>query len=569
MKNFRLALIFYLLIFALVSCSSIDIMKSSENQTIFSDDDFIQLSKLLATIDQPSVHLFKTLKDELNRYLYLKKNEVNSALKSETDFVLLYKLMLNSESPYFIEDSNFTNLYGTVVGDSNEIRESYLNILTSYLLIPSFRCEQPLFFLYFEERFPIKTNTSKCKGNIPLSIIDNIDGATIKWIDPGRVKSIHFLFAGESDSIASRFGHVALRLIMCPNNIDDDQTCNENIFDHIVLGFQAHVDDFSLDIIKALDGSYKAYLYAYNFMDVYQDYAIGEFRDIYSLPLIMNAEQIDTFVRGFAQIHWQFAGNYNFFTNNCASLLQDGLRTVWPDFNAIHDMETNFIRPDSFFESVKRSSLTDESKIKSLETAEQNGFYFSSTQKFYELALKNIMLEMNSPNFNSLQTYIELNPLDRRAYRHEDTEFFSKLSENKHLRQAQIMLEEYALIITERMMASFGLDYIQEQNLLDESSYIYSQLSESDSEIIKECLIEPFRQILPNKRLSGIPTESEIPVYKNLKSICQSENSYELLKTAISNIDAADTLKWHRFNASYESWSETVKNIYEIKELVP
>jgi len=487
---------------------------------------------------------------------------------SQTSRAVLLEVMAHSPDRAFLPDAEFNNLHDVVIGENRHLEQTYAAVLAGYLTQPDFGCQQPLYLRYFQRRYGAGPGANQCRAEVPFSVLTRYDGAGNVWLDPKRVKSIHLLFAGKSQSMASRFGHLALRLVVCPEGKTSAAECDANLFEHLVLGFQAHIDELSLNTLKALNGDYKAYLFANRFMDVYQEYAIGEFREVYSVPLRLDDAQRELMVRELADIHWSYAGSYNFFTRNCATMLQNALRVSWPEFAASGKLSSGFLRPDSFFEAIKRSPLTDSARLASLEDAEREGYFFSSTREFYQRALTEVRAQMKAPAFSDIESYLQINPVKRRADREEDTQFFARLAADRHLREAQIMLEEYALLRGERLLMIEGAKYFEQQDFLSRSDSIHAQLDAEHAKVFDDCLLTPFKQHTnPILRLSGIPDKSDIPTISSQTSTCQSKQSNQLLHEAIEGIKDAKSEQWQKLTDASRYVSESIANINLLKKM--
>ena len=333
-----------------------------------------------------------------------------------------------------------------------------------------------------------------------------------------------------------------------------------------MLGYRAHIDEFSLNTLKALNGDYKAYLFASRFMDVYEEYAIGEFREIYSIPLRLSDVEREMMVRALADIHWRYTGEYSFFTKNCATLLQNALRVSWPEFAANENMKSNFLRPDSFFGEIKSSPLADGEILTSLDKAEHDGYYFSSTRQFYNLALNEVKAGMKQPQFNDIESYLQFSPSERRMARENDKEFFARLVNDPHLLEAQVLLEEYAILRGGRMMMIEAAKYIEEQDFLAKEDIILENLDAEHAKAFNECLLVPIKQHAnPIKRSNGIPIKSELQDTPSQTSTCQSMQSRKLLQEAIGSIKNAKSDQWQRLNEVSQYWAESIENLKLLK----
>jgi hypothetical protein len=489
------------------------------------------------------------------------------ATEFQESHALLLDILTHSGNQVLLKDAEFEGLHDVVIGETRQ-QQPYAAALADYLMQPDFGCQQPIYAAYFQRRYATGHAVNPCSTAVPFSVLTRHDGAQTTWLDPKRVRSIHLLFAGKSGSMASRFGHVALRLVVCPEGKSTDAECDANLFEHVVLGFQAHIDELSLNTLKALNGDYKAYLFANQFMDVYEEYAIGEFREVYSLPLRLDDAQRELMVRELADIHWRYAGKYTFFTRNCATMMQDSLRKTWPDFALNTKLKGDYLRPDSLFEAIKSSPLADGDKLTSLDVAEREGYFFSSTRLFYDRALNEVRAAILKPAFTDLESYLQINPVERRHSRTEDIKFSDRLAEDQHLHEAQIMLEEYAILRSMRELKIEAAKYFEQQNFLARAGSILSQMDTEHAKVFDECLLTPFKQYTsPIKRLNGIPDKSGIHEESHLESICQSTRSKELLHEAISGIKDAKSDQWQRLIEISQYWVESIANLNLLKQM--
>ena len=497
-----------------------------------------------------------------------------TALKSEDEPVLasemlLHELLSTTENPLLRPDPAFYQVQKIVTGNQVSSAPTYPRIMTAYLLQPAFACQQPLYARYFYERYQGRPFGTECNDKVPFIVIDRYKGGETVWLSPKRVRAIHLLFAGEGQSLSSRFGHVALRLLVCPEGKSDQESCDSNLFEHLVLGYMAHIDEFELDTFKALSGRYNAYLFAFPFIDVYRDYAINEFREVYSLPLVLEQEQREQMVRELSEIHWRFAGDYRFFSQNCASLLQQTLRTLIPATAKDEQLGEDFVRPDHLFAAARQSKLAEGDKLSSLAAAEQQGYYFSSTMPFYRAAAALVRASMNRPEFSDLSSYFELSPARRQAMIYQDAGYVEQLKADRHLLEAQLLLEELAFVRGERRLMAEGSRYFQHLDDQAKVDQIHSQLSAEQSRIFDDCLLRPVKQITnPVKRTSGIPVPAEIPALQ-AASACESLQARKQLAHILSvvNIDDHDKAQWQRVMGASQLLQATMNNIDALNQL--
>lgn len=554
----------YLIASLLAGCAALSPIRTEKAQHI-SLSSWQQLQNQLQ--DAP-LEIRNAIADAAIGRLYtIDQTHVQGEVVSQDSRKLLVELLAHTQNPVLHQDAQFVKIQSVVHGINSD-NYSYANAMADYLLQADYYCRQPKYAEYFHNRYSNNKSIKACHSLVPISVLTRYEGEKIVWLDPKRVKEIHLLFASKSESLASRFGHVALRLVICPEGKTSKSDCDINLFEHLVLGFRAHIDELSLNTIKALNGNYKAYLFANSFMDVYKEYAIDEFRDIYSLPLLLDEVQREAIVRELIEIHWSYSGEYSFFSRNCATMLDGALKEVWPDFAADEKMKSGFIRPDSLFEALKSSQLSSGVNFEDVDTAEHDGHFFSSTRTFYDRALAEVNMAMKSKTSPNLDEYLSTPPLQRRQTRFEDANYSARLSSDTHLREAQIMLEEYAALRSMRLFMIAAAKYFDHPDFIRKAERLKAELDDAHSKVFEECLILPIRQrYRPTRRLAGIPSPSEVSALPNSKSTCKSIESGQLLKEVFSKLKDDDSEDWQLIRESSQYWSESIDNLNLLKKM--
>lgn len=462
-------------------------------------------------------------------------------------------------------DNGFAAVAAIAAGEPAATAQDYQRALNSYLHDPDYACRQPLYAAYFRRRAIAGAVSRPCANSVPFAVQSPEEGVRVLWLDPARVRAVHLLFAGNSPSPASRFGHVALRLVVCPAVDSSAADCDSNLAEHLVLSFQAHVDDYTLNVLKALGGDYQAFLFASRFMDSYEQYAIGEFRELYSLPLRLDAAQREAMVRDLAQVHWGFAGSYDFFTRNCATLLQQALRATWREYAGDPQMKQPFLRPDRLFAALRDSSLSDGAVLHSLPEAERAGFYFASTRPFYEQALAEVGKYRPAAGFTSLRDYIEMAPVMRREAL-EKPAWTAQLTRQPRTLEAQLMLEEYAMFSSQRLLLGQAADYLRQQDF----SARTGTLDEVHGRVFEQCFLQPLRQRNRPARRAAIPAAgdgfTDVPV---LAALCASAQSRQHLAEAFARIGDDGSPQWQHLMRLARYRADTLDNIMLLRKLRP
>lgn len=431
-------------------------------------------------------------------------------------------------------------------------------------------CAHPLLDRYFRSRFPLVAATSVCPTRVPFLVESMSEGLHPVWIDPRQVRAIHLLYVSSGGGAASRFGHVALRLVVCPDSQSSDADCNTNVLQHLVIGFVAHVDAFEISMMKGLTGYYRAHLFAGRFMDAYQEYAIGEFRDIYSLPLELTRDEREDMVRGLSQIHWQYDGSYTFFGRNCTSLLQRALRALLPAHANDEALAVSRVRPDHFYRAMRDSTLTDSSRVADLPRAEREGFYFPGVRPYYEKAAALLGQTLNAP-YRSPDDYLALSPAERKAIFDRPDNVF-RLRADPHLAEAGVILEELALVRAERRFISRLAKAVDEQAIAQRAPALRGQLSPGQQEVLDRCLLGPLQTALqPVLRREGIPAAGEIQGMSvaGMQATCVDGDAPVVLREVLHVVSRGDDRPWEPVVRAVHDAGDSLQNALALRELAP
>lgn len=462
-------------------------------------------------------------------------------------------------------DPAFERIHQMISGKSEDSAAAFRQALADYLLEPDFHCRQPILARYFSNRYPAP-DPVECTEAVPFSVLNRYISPSVIWLEPERVQEIHLLFAGKSGNLASRFGHVALRLVICPRQMSPGQSCDPYLKEHLVLGYRANVDELSISMSKALWGGYKAYLYANPFLDVYREYAIDEFRELYSLPLRLEAGQRRQMVRELSELHWRFSADYRFFSRNCATLLQEALQLLWPDYaHAVREIRR---RPDRFFGQARQSPLTAHESLADLARAERNGHYFPSTRHYYDKALDVVRQSSGPLAVESLEAYLQLHP-SARAGAIQDAAYRQRLRQDAHLRGAQLVLEEYAVSRSEREVAALMIDYLRERDALERVLAMRAQLDEPRWTLLERCVLQPVKELaMPQRDSRGIPSRLELPPQDaDEPYFCLQAENTAVLRGVLDQVIDRDEPAFLRIRAMFDYHQASRDNVAALMRL--
>ena len=265
--------------------------------------------------------------------------------------------------------------------------ESFAVNFEFFTLDPEFACRRPAVFHYYSKHFgydPYPGRTCKVSYDVPLS------GKPVLFsIDPSRIYEIHYLLASKGTDMSSKWGHAMFRLVVCKPGREVGPDCIKDVGHHIVLSYRANVSDLVINSMKGLFGGYPSQLFLFLMTEIVEEYNVGESRDIYSVPIKMDREQITQFVHKTLEQTWQYQGRYFFIGNNCSTESMHFLQGIIPD-EVLQKMAPVLQTPNGVYDSLSERGLLDEVAT----TVDNNvgryffpGFYSVLSPKFEDLKL--------------------------------------------------------------------------------------------------------------------------------------------------------------------------------------
>jgi len=482
----------------------------------------------------------------------------------------LSEVLATTTEPGLRSDKTFKKLQQFTSNNEIPTQQWYAQKLTGYLLAEDFQCTSPLYQHYFQQRYTIIAGklTTSCAEKIPFNIISGNGKESVAWLNPNRISAIHLLFAGSDDGLISKFGHVSLRLIVCPEGDFSEAACNKNLYEHAVLGYRAHVNEYSINTIKGLMGGYNAYLYASNFMDVYNQYAVQEFRDLYSLPLLLDQSQRTYMIKSLSEIHWGFSGEYKFLTKNCATLLQEALRLSWTSYANDASFKTNYLRPDNLFSALRNSLFAQSPVFDDLVLAEENGFYFPSTESTYQKAFRVIEYSLAEAGIASLEGYLQEGPAERYERIRDHADFHESLKQDDYLIGALLLLEGYSIQRYEMRMRAGISSFFETHGFDVVQKHLYDHLSPEDYTVFLECVLKPVASHMkPKQSFQGIPRGTSNLVASDTEYSCDLPASQSSVSRINAELSTMDPTQWQAINNAMRAWGNSIDNFIKYKDI--
>ena len=278
-------------------------------------------------------------------------------------------------------------------------KEAFAVNFEYFLYDPDYKCHRPTYYEYYSNLFAIKTFEDHiCNSNKYIFIKTGIN-SKIQKLDFDRLYQIHYLFAGAGKEVTSRFGHAMIRLVFCSPTTPKGPLCLNDTTYHIVVSFRANIQDNSPSITKGLMGKYPSQLFLLSFTDILDEYTKGEFRELKSIPLKLDHEQLSRFLYRTLELSWSYSGKYYFLTNNCANEALNLLRIAIGEYKDIQNK--TILSPLDLYHYLVQLGLADDSVFDNILDAEKNGYFFPSA--IYKLFSSLKALNINESNFFAFQ----------------------------------------------------------------------------------------------------------------------------------------------------------------------
>lgn len=238
----------------------------------------------------------------------------------------LKKRIINHNASASLEPKEFRSL-----------QDAFAINMTHLILDPEFECRKPAIAAFLAKKTGVQL-LGHCKKNYEVLIQsahpeDNYRGTSL--ISPERVYQVHYLFAGKGKALMSRWGHAMFRLVVCaPTRKVPGPECIRDVSHHVVLSYRASMNDIEINYAKGLFGGYSSQMFVFRFLEVVQEYTKHELRDLYSVPLKLNAEEKREFLDLALERFWTYEGEYFFLNNNCGTEAVKHLGTALGDEEA-------------------------------------------------------------------------------------------------------------------------------------------------------------------------------------------------------------------------------------------
>lgn len=395
---------------------------------------------------------------------------------------------------------------------------------------PAYKCRRPTYYQYFSQLLSVKPfENEQCEANKKVTLISESAKSsslmTARELDPERIYQIHYLFAGKGKQMMSRWGHAMFRIILCAPGRAVGPECLNDYAHHIVVSYRANVEDMNIDYSKGISGAYASQLFLMNMSEVVDEYTKGEFRDIISLPIKMDRDQIRLFTDRLLEYYWSYKGRYYFLTNNCATEAMNLLRSAFPGNQKMQN--ANIVHPLGLYDFLVKTGLTNPELLNDRKQAAKMGYLFPGVSEKLQRSLD--LFADKSVSFE--QFALKLSAPERKAYYEKalaQSEDKARLTANALRLEEQILLSRQQIFAKKIGNALFGKEpmpelknTVMEQKILEMKS-LYKKLTEAS-------------ELKPGY---GIPLEDEFTVAspEDIKAVMQEIQDHmdELKNIAIT-----------------------------------
>jgi hypothetical protein len=295
--------------------------------------------------------------------------------------------------------------------EHKNLRESFAVNLEWFLLDSTFACKRPATQALLEKALGFRPFSAACDLNWKLltqSAYPEDHYTRVFDVNPARIYQVHYLFAGKGHSLMSRWGHAMIRLIVCaPHRQTIGPECMQDVSHHLVLSYRASVENPEISHWDGLRGKYPSLMFVYRFHEILQEYTKQELRELWSIPLPLESEQIEFFMKVTLERYWGYQAKYLFLSNNCGT---ESLRHLTVVDEKLFD-EIGDFTPLQLFSGLSRlSGLEDATSRKS--DLEAKGLYYPSHRPLLEEAV-GILNQFGLTNKNDLKSFLKTKPQDR------------------------------------------------------------------------------------------------------------------------------------------------------------
>lgn len=384
------------------------ILLNKKNKRVALYNDFSKTISIAPEVFEKKELLQKTFYHELAHAYNLNGEKIHLI----PEFQISAGLHKRGIFPKFLKQRNYLDSASADTYEHKNVFEVFPINFEYFMTDPEFQCRKPLLNAFFSKHFefsPFEKRDCQMVSKIPVSINNLLNYVPM---DFSKLYEVHYLFASKGEEAMSRFGHSMIRMVFCaPNKTQKDQSCLKDIAHHWVISFRANVQDIEINNIKGMMGKYPSEIFIFPMVEIIREYTKVELRDLISLPLNLDQEQLERFRLNILETSYAYQGRYRFFTVNCATETLNFLQAV---INEEELYEKNSLTPIGLYKKLKKMNLSRSEVLEDEATAVNEGHIFKAKE---DVLLKSFEKIRTLTDQKTLQKYLEkTSPLERRAY---------------------------------------------------------------------------------------------------------------------------------------------------------
>ena len=239
--------------------------------------------------------------------------------------------------------------------DLNEFKdpqEAFATAMEYFILDPQYSCRRPATFRYLRNLFEHDPFPNAFCRSQPIRIFQSRDEKDAP--DLSRLAAVDLLFAAPGREVATRWGHVMYRLVICgPERKQISDDCRKDVSEHLVISPRGAQDELQASTWKLLTGGYNSEFFILDFPRVVREYTRTEFRDVELIPLLLSQEEVRAFGEAVVERFWGYQGSYSLFSNNCATEALSLLQAATPN-PKIQQISSAVLTPKKLVEQIRQ-----------------------------------------------------------------------------------------------------------------------------------------------------------------------------------------------------------------------
>ncbi|MCO4756127.1 MAG: DUF4105 domain-containing protein, partial [Bacteriovoracaceae bacterium] len=285
-----------------------------------------------------------------------------------------------------------------------DLKENFAVNFQFFLLDEDYQCRRPAQYEFMSKELAHRPFAyKKCEEEVTVPLlVDN--KLRLEKINPSHIRDVHYLYAGESDAMMSRWGHSMFRFTVCPPEVKDRRCLLDPRY-NFVLNFTGFIPGLEINNYDGLVGNYDSVISITKLSPTLKQYTKGENREVFSYPLNITKEQKRRFINLAMQRVWGYMGSYKFLTNNCATESLDFLKAIVWDSKV---QNSNAKTPVGMREVLDEIGLIDMFEEQEYKEKRKKHQYFPSAMEKVEKSL-----ERYTSAFNELKDVGELSTEQR------------------------------------------------------------------------------------------------------------------------------------------------------------